>query len=1166
MLGLVEALDAVGLVGVPFDTLVGGVAHDFGRPEVRQEFHGRLTAGEFVYVIIMTPCGPISIARDDANAPQLYDRSGRIMPCPVGWESYREKHWTLVLFTIETIELCDRLGVHVLVENPADVSTPGPWFWRAKSKHGSLFALPEWIAMRTKVELQSVTTAQCGWGSIFRKWTTFCGTPRAIAPIAGWKHIECVCAAHSEVAHGRRSARSAAYSTNLNMGIAAGVAATLAADARRLAVAALGGGLVAHGPQLSHEVADACARACDERPRFASMRNLRPASDAELLATPIERLRPPAPTPPRRESSLAEANPWPPGADLRRPIAIEQLFKPGVYQAFEEWFADSEEELLQAVADTTLPPELKEWQATCVARLAESRAHRLNMSVAGNARPSHRDQRTYTIPHSDMAEWAADTLWDTSDRLDCMPSVASTRDTPFEGSDQMIDRARIREVAAALGWGDLDIVDQAGEGGLEPRTTCPRDTVISRHYPGFFAHFASVVTTIQTEIGHGWIGPPPALTGAIGHLPTVPCISDPRDVVMRLVSKVVEAADGSYTIEEREKARLTTNLSRGNERSQNAGVSDVERTTDLPTVGDLGTAAGVADLAYRFSATQEPIPSRKRTRDDEEPPPSPKRTCDDEEPTPSQERAGDGEQPPLKRARVGFYALDLSNAYRYVMMQQLYLWLAGIMWLDAAGRLGICTDRRLCFGGAYGPNRFERITTLLGAFAEKRITEYHRLHPYPTEVIQWQAARRELQDTGMLAADPDQLEPHELQVYIDDANGVGGLEACPHPVGYEPLEFDAEAMRLLGLEPAPAGCRLLGDAAITAGEFSSAGFKIAAPKSMVGSSIISLGLQVDAEALRTTCPKAKQRILVSQSNEFEERARLGGEVDRKSVERYAGRINNISQVAPELSAEIHGAYRVANARERSGARRLLGSVPIKAGSRAAQGLQRLSALASNVLSQNAGIPLAPSAHFPSVGSTGVMLVQGDASGDIKSMDAGFGAFVFHSSRPGHVFIVADDWQRYPAVAEALAQSALEPSERSGAPRLSMPAAELFTSWAAAEAAADALGLDAGAQLDIIAVGDCQPASNALNRASSSVVQMRVLLQAARRLTGQWLGVQVPRESNLDADHLSHPSEVEGVRMAARGASLVPIDAPVPERCWDVLWDAIVRSNPEDEDF
>eukprot|EP00965_Chrysotila_dentata_P173933 5741536-Pleurochrysis_carterae.AAC.1 len=65
----------------------------------------------------------------------------------------------------------------------------------------------------------------------------------------------------------------------------------------------------------------------------------------------------------------------------------------------------------------------------------------------------------------------------------------------------------------------------------------------------------------------------------------------------------------------------------------------------------------------------------------------------------------------------------------------------------------------------------------------------------------------------------------------------------------------------------------------------------------------------------------------------------------------------------------------------------------------------------------------------------------------------------------------------------------------------MPAAELFGAWAVAAAAAHAEGRGPRA---VIAVGDCDPAVQALNAATSRTQQMRALLAGARALTPHWL--------------------------------------------------------------
>ena len=76
----------------------------------------------------------------------------------------------------------------------------------------------------------------------------------------------------------------------------------------------------------------------------------------------------------------------------------------------------------------------------------------------------------------------------------------------------------------------------------------------------------------------------------------------------------------------------------------------------------------------------------------------------------------------------------------------------------------------------------------------------------------------------------------------------------------------------------------------------------------------------------------------------------------------------------------------------------------------------------------------------------------------------------------------------------------------------MPLAELFGSWAVAEATTLALASESGAQaLDVaavIAVTDCAPAGYVLSAATSAGAQLRALAVALRERTRQWLGVAV----------------------------------------------------------
>eukprot|EP00965_Chrysotila_dentata_P079646 2627151-Pleurochrysis_carterae.AAC.1 len=116
----------------------------------------------------------------------------------------------------------------------------------------------------------------------------------------------------------------------------------------------------------------------------------------------------------------------------------------------------------------------------------------------------------------------------------------------------------------------------------------------------------------------------------------------------------------------------------------------------------------------------------------------------------------------------------------------------------------------------------------------------------------------------------------------------------------------------------------------------------------------------------------------------------------------------------------------------------------------------------------------------------------------------------------------------------------------------MLAAELFGAWAVTQAAATAERRRPAA---VIVVGDCQPAAGALNAATSLTNQMQALVRRARGLTPHWLAVAVPRESNTDADRLSHPAQLEEVLADARAAGLRPRTVHIPDECWAALREA-----------
>ena len=117
----------------------------------------------------------------------------------------------------------------------------------------------------------------------------------------------------------------------------------------------------------------------------------------------------------------------------------------------------------------------------------------------------------------------------------------------------------------------------------------------------------------------------------------------------------------------------------------------------------------------------------------------------------------------------------------------------------------------------------------------------------------------------------------------------------------------------------------------------------------------------------------------------------------------------------------------------------------------------------------------------------------------------------------------------------------------------MPAGEVFASLALAEAVVAHLGREFEA---VIAIGDCSPAASALSSGYSRSPQMRALVGACGRSAPRWLGVHVPREWNLDADRLSHPSGCGVVCDSIAGAGWTVCKLDPPKGLWSLLREVV----------
>ena len=492
--------------------------------------------------------------------------------------------------------------------------------------------------------------------------------------------------------------------------------------------------------------------------------------------------------------------------------------------------------------------------------------------------------------------------------------------------------------------------------------------------------------------------------------------------------------------------------------------------------------------------------------------------------------------------------------YSFLPVQRLDWWQFAYLWFDERGVAHFRLLIRVGFGGAMSPRRFQSVSVIITKLAREWQREFDREHPPHDAVRRWRRDRERLQTAGELPAGGGQTEPATAGVYIDDLAGgcVDDDVDMPRTLrGVHVADVDLGELSAFAVGGAPLrrGSRAAAHCILAIAAVRAFGLEETPGKTEGGDVFVNLGLRLRLRDGAIDCPPPKRRILLEHLGRWRATVERCEPFERRMAERLVGRLSNLTQVFPELLEHMSAGHRAANAGYvHGGVRRLLATVPVGAGSLMHTGLAQLLPHAIGLIEGNEGVPLAPRARFASPDDPDVLTVTTDASG--KDGIGGWATLGADDRRPVVVSAPWPSWAR-----EARRQFDLEPPLRTpGAPLLSMPAAELFATWAVAEAAATRKRPRA-----IIAVGDCDPAADALDSASSGTPQMSVLLAAARERIKFWLAVSIPREWNVDADRLSHPSRVDEVLADARAAGLHPDLVAVPDHCWSVLRDATLRA-------
>lgn len=259
----------------------------------------------------------------------------------------------------------------------------------------------------------------------------------------------------------------------------------------------------------------------------------------------------------------------------------------------------------------------------------------------------------------------------------------------------------IRSVAEELGWEDRDLLWQV-DGGAEDRSECGRDIVLCFHHSGLQKNLGDAIAAVDDDVRAGFIE-----TG-FAFPPILPIRLPPRNIAVQ--QRWVPMPDGS--LGRKRKARFTTDDSwdsGGRVASRNAGIDhDTWPRQRLPSARDLARAAAILQIG----AAKAGVP-------------------------------------------LLAYARDLTAAYRQWGVCPPSLRFQGFAWLD-----GVALDQRLEFGTASAVQLFERLSSLLVAYALLRCRRFDAANPPRSEVL-----RRWLRRRSRLGAEQAALV--YLHVYID---------------------------------------------------------------------------------------------------------------------------------------------------------------------------------------------------------------------------------------------------------------------------------------------------------------------------------------------------------------------------------------------------------------
>eukprot|EP00965_Chrysotila_dentata_P010878 353878-Pleurochrysis_carterae.AAC.1 len=142
-------------------------------------------------------------------------------------------------------------------------------------------------------------------------------------------------------------------------------------------------------------------------------------------------------------------------------------------------------------------------------------------------------------------------------------------------------------------------------------------------------------------------------------------------------------------------------------------------------------------------------------------------------------------------------------------------------------------------------------------------------------------------------------------------------------------------------------------------------------------------MSVGRDEGRLRCPSGKRELLLAAMAELRAELAAHARVPWRQARSVVGKLANLAQVLPELKLVLRGGYAVARPAGVSadgGGRRPDEWLRLRPGGRAAREWRLMLDVATELVTTNEGVPLAPKCTFADMEDVGCFVVTTDASG------------------------------------------------------------------------------------------------------------------------------------------------------------------------------------------